>query len=186
MEAFFQFLDSVFKELISRDILNLVLDLRDNAGGHPIFAAQLFSYLTDKEFTYFKRNEIATDMEPLYNTMQPNPGFYEGTIFVLVNGGCLSTTGHLISHLKYHTDAVFVGEDPGSTYRCNDFSTQVFLPNTGIEVNIPQSTFETAVRGFKPCVLFPLDIQIKIALEDVLMGSDVYVESVLEIIHEVW
>jgi hypothetical protein len=184
MDAYFNFLDRVFTDLKENGIRNLILDLRDNAGGHPIFAAQLFSYLTGEDFFYFKRNAMSTDLEPLYNAMQPNPKNFNGSLFVLVNGGCLSTTGHLISLLNYHTEAFFFGEEPGSTYRCNDFSRQVSLPNTGIEVNIPQTTFETAVEGFKPCDPFPLDLRIKITVEDVITGENVYVDSVIERIHE--
>lgn len=184
MDAYFQFLDSVFVDLKGKTVSNLILDLRDNAGGHPIFAAQLFSYLTDSDFIYFKRNKMATDLEPLYNTMQPNPKNYKGSLFVLVNGGCLSTTGHLISLLKYHTEAVFVGEEPGSTYRCNDFSLQTTLPSTGIEVNIPQTTFEMAVGGFNLCDPFPPDLRINITVEDVLAGRDAYMETILERIRE--
>ena len=65
MEDYFSFLDSVFINLNTAGTSTLVLDLRDNAGGHPIFAAQLFSYLTDKEFTYFRRNPDIADFEPL-------------------------------------------------------------------------------------------------------------------------
>ena len=100
-------------------------------GGHPIFAAQLLSYLTDHEFTYFQRNPDVADFEPLYNPMQANPLNFEGNLFVLVNGKCLSTTGHLISLLKYHTQAKFIGEEPGTSFLCNDFSTQIKLPNPG-------------------------------------------------------
>ena len=146
MEKYFAFLDSTFR--IMEDVPNLLLDLRDNHGGHPIFAAQLFSYLTNNDFTYFQRNPDVEDFEPLYNTMEPNQLHYKGNIYALVNGSCLSTTGHLISLLQYHTEAIFVGEQPGSTFRCNDFSIQLQLPNTGMELNIPRTTFMTAVEGY--------------------------------------
>ena len=103
MEAYFALLDSTFQMLEKEEIPYLVVDLRDNSGGHPIFAAQLFSYLTANEFTYFQRNPDVEEFEPLYNVMEPNPIHFEGNMYVLVNGACLSTTGHLISLLKYHT-----------------------------------------------------------------------------------
>ena len=68
MDHYFNQLDSIFSDLKTNNIQNLIIDLRDNSGGHPIFAAQLFSYLTDREFIYFKRNEDVKDFEPLYNT----------------------------------------------------------------------------------------------------------------------
>jgi hypothetical protein len=182
MEGYFAFLDSVFLKLEQDEISNLVLDLRDNEGGHPIFAAQLFSYLTDQTFTYFQRNPDIPDFEPLYNSMEPNAHHYTGKLFVLVNGGCLSTTGQLISLLKFHTPAVFIGEEPGSTFLCNDFSIQLSLPRSGIEVNIPRTTFVTAVSGFDEKHPFRVDHKVDIPLEDILNKQDsylLYIQSLL-------
>jgi len=184
MEAYFALLDSTFQMLEKDEIPYLVVDLRDNSGGHPIFAAQLFSYLTDHEFTYFQRNPEVEDFEPLYNPMQANPHAYSGEVFVLVNGACLSTTGHLISLLKYHTDAVFIGEAPGSTFSCNDFSIQLTLPVTGIEMNIPRTTFITNVTGFKEGETFPLDYHVQQTVQDQIKGVDRYMHIVYTIIGE--
>jgi len=184
MDGYFALLDSVFSELEEKGIPFLVLDLRDNSGGHPIFAAQLFSYLTDHEFTYFKRNPEVEDFEPLYHPMQANPLAFKGKVFVVVNGACLSTTGHLISLLKYHTDAIFVGEQPGSSFSCNDFSTKVTLPHTGIEVNIPRTSFVTDVSGFQEGVAFPLDYPVQQTVKDRMDGADPYMTRIYGIINE--
>jgi len=184
MEDYFALLDSSFQMLKKKEIPYLVLDLRNNNGGHPIFAAQLFSYLTDSEFTWFRRNPEVEDFEPLYNPMQANLNSYGGEVLVLVNGGCLSTTGHLISLLKYHTDAVFIGEEPGSTFSCNDFSIQLTLPVTGIEMNIPRTTFKTDVVGFKEGEAFPLDYQVQQTVQDQMNGEDPYLRIVNTIIGE--
>ncbi len=126
------------------------------------FAAQLFSYLTNDDFIYFKRNEDIEEFEPLYQLMQPNKLNFQGKVYVFVNGGSLSTTGHLISLLKFHTDAVFIGEEPGSILRCNDFSIQLTLPNSGIELNIPRTSFETFVSGFTLNDAFVIDYGVNI------------------------
>jgi len=172
MDKYFAFLDSVFLHLKHTAEQELILDLRDNPGGHPIFAAQLLSYLTESEFTYFRRNPDIKEFEPLYLPMKPNPNHYDGRLYVLVNGNCLSTTGHLISLLSYHTEAIFIGEDPGSTYLCNDFSTPVKLTNTGIEANIPRTTFVTAVEGFHEGDAFPLDYEFHVSVQHILAATD--------------
>lgn len=182
MDHYFYQLDSIFRDLKTKNIQNLIIDLRDNSGGHPIFAAQLFSYLTDREFIYFKRNEEVKDFEPLYNTMQPNKLNFNGNVYVFINGGCLSTTGHLISLIKFHTNAIFVGEEPGSTFRCNDFSIQMALPKTGILVNVPRTTFETSVSGFTLCESFPLDFKADTNIIDVINSEDSYVDLVLKMV----
>jgi hypothetical protein len=110
--------------------------------------------------------------------MQPNKNHFNGKILVLVNGSCLSTTGHLISLLEYHTGALFVGEEPGSTFMCNDFSIQVQLPHTGMEVNIPRTTFVTAVPGLEEGQAFPLDYQVQQSLKDIIEGVDTYIHAV--------
>lgn len=176
MDRYFYRLDSLFQDLQARKAENLILDLRDNQGGHPIFAAQLFSYLTDKDFVYFKRNDDIEEFEPLYGAMNPSKLNYKGNMYVLVNGGCLSTTGHLISLLKFKTDAVFIGEEPGSTFRCNDFSIQLTLPHTGIELNVPRTTFETAVTGFSLNELFPIDYRVHPTIDDITRGKDAIYE----------
>lgn len=181
MEQYFNQLDSIFSDLETNNIQNLILDLRDNSGGHPIFAAQLLSYLTDSEFIYFKRNEDVKEFEPLYNAMQPNKLHFGGNVYVFVNGGCLSTAGHLISLLKFYTKAVFIGEEPGSTFRCNDFSMQMALPNSGIVLNVPRTTFETAVSGFKLCEPFPVDYKVNVNALDLINGADSYIDMVMSI-----
>ncbi len=181
MEQYFQKLDSIFNDLKTTKTQALIIDLRGNSGGHPIFAAQLLSYCTNKDFTYFKRNEDVKDFEPLYNKMQPNKLNFNGDIYVFVDGGCLSTTGHLISLLKNNTNAIFIGEEPGSTYRCNDFSIQLTLPKTGIELNVPRTTFETSVNGFSQCMPFPLDYEVSYSVSNVIAKEDVYMEVFREI-----
>ncbi len=178
MNRYFFLLDSIFVSLKRDSLPVLVLDLRDNAGGHPIFAAQLLSYLTDREFTYFKRNDLVPDFEPLYHPMKPNPAHFRGKIFVLVNGGCLSTTGHLVSLLEYYTDAVFIGEEPGSTFRCNDLSKKITLPGTGLEVNIPGTTFEAAVDTSVIKDPFLPDYLIKQTISDWIGNKDAYLDYV--------
>lgn len=182
MDLYFNQLDQFFGNLKTNKIENLIIDLRDNSGGHPIFAAQLFSYLTDSVFVYFKRNDEVPEFEPLYNLMQPNSLNFLGNVYVLVNGGCLSTTGHLISLLRFYTNAVFVGEEPGSTFRCNDFSIQVTLPKSGIRVNVPRTTFETSVSGFAVCQPFHLDYEINEKVSDIINREDPYLKRVLSLV----
>lgn len=184
MDHYFNQLDSIFSDLKTKNIHNLIIDLRDNAGGHPIFAAQLFSYLTDREFIYFKRNEDITEFEPLYGLMQPNELNFKGKVYALVNGGCLSTTGHLISLLKFHTKTKFIGEEPGSTFICNDFSRQMSLPRSGILVNIPRTIFETSVSGFTRCEPFSIDFRVNKNVMDLIHLRDPYIELVLEQIEQ--
>ena len=177
MDAYFANLENIFAELAEQNTKNLVLDLRDNSGGHPIFAAQLLSYLTDQEFTYFKKNPDIAHFEPLYHPMQANAMHYTGDLYVFVNGGCLSTSGHLISLLKQYSKARFIGEQPGSTYTCNDFSKKIILENSKLELNLPTTRIDTNVNGPAKEVPFPIDFEINETLMDKLAGKDLYWEA---------
>lgn len=181
INEYISMLDSIFKSLEDDHINNLILDLRNNTGGHPIFAAQLLSYFADSSFRYFKKNPNVAEFEPLYNEMHPSNFKFNGNLYVLVNGGCLSTTGHLIALLKYYSKAVFIGEQPGSTYYCNDFSLKFVLPNSKIELNVPRTTFETAVSEFDHGS-FHLDHNIHITINDLLKENDIYLEYTLSLI----
>ena len=182
MDAYLWKLDSIFSEIKNLNAQNLILDLRDNKGGHPIFAAQILSYLIDHEFTYFKRNDDIPDFEPLYNPMQANPLNFGGNIYVLVNGGCLSTTGHLISLLDYHSNAIFVGEQPGSTFQCNDFSIQLKLPITGIELNVPRTTFRTVISDKELNTQLPIRYKVSSSAVDLINNKDVCLDTVFSIL----
>ena len=182
VNKYIQKMDGIFQSLQNEKIQKLVIDLRGNSGGHPIFAAQLFSYLTNEDFVYFKRNNDVEEFEPLYNTMSPSKLNFNREIYVLVDGGCLSTTGHLISLLKYHTNAVFAGEEPGSTYRCNDFSLKETLPHTKIEVNIPRTTFETAISDSAKSIPFSVDIEINNSIDEQVINSESYMEYIKNLI----
>jgi hypothetical protein len=182
VNEFLRIIDSTFLEIQKANINNLVIDLRGNQGGHPIFAAILYSYLTSEEFTYFQLNDDVPEFKPLYESMEPAANNFEGNCYVLVDGGCLSTTGHLISLLRYHERAVFIGEEPGSWFYCNDNSIQYELPNTRIMVNIPRTTFMTDVKGYKMRDSFKVDYPLITNIEDRLPHHDPWMEFTLNLI----
>jgi C-terminal processing protease CtpA/Prc len=49
---------TAFLELASKNIRNLIIDLRDNTGGSDPFAAYFTSYFFDKPFRYWDRIEV--------------------------------------------------------------------------------------------------------------------------------
>ncbi len=182
VNEYLSLMDSIFQAIHKAGIQNLVLDLRGNPGGHPIFAAILYAHLSSNDFIYFQENEQVPEFKPLYEPMEAATPNFTGKCYVIVDGGSLSTTGHLISLLRYNKRAVFIGEEPGSWFYCNDNSKKYKLPNTRIEVNIPQTTFKTAVKGYEMGEPFIVDYPLDVSLEDLIRKSDPWMEYTLNLI----
>lgn len=109
------FLKSTFTTIEQKQIQNLVLDLRDNDGGPPEPAAELFSYLMSTDYIYFK-----SFVHGYHNLKYPNPPRmpnFTGKLYVLINGGCFSTTGHLLSLVKHYQLGVLNGILPDIEFK---------------------------------------------------------------------
>jgi hypothetical protein len=128
----------------------LILDLRNNGGGEDELGKLLFSYLTDRPFTYY--NELAINAlhfgfmryaksplsipenevqkmpdghyrmtgHPNWGLQQPSHPTFMGKVFVLMNGGSFSTTCEFLSIAHFHHRAVFIGEEAGGGYYGNN------------------------------------------------------------------
>lgn len=72
-KAFFR---KVFEELEEKNIENLIIDIRDNGGGHGDVAAELFSYLHEEDF--YLLSEIYSKINSLKDKRN-----YEGVSFFL-------------------------------------------------------------------------------------------------------
>jgi len=87
---------------------------------------------------------------PNVGKQQPMLPTFTGNIYVLINGGCFSTTSEFLSMLHFHTEAVFIGEESGGGYsgNCSGPTPEFFLPNTKVSVELPLMRYEMAVKGY--------------------------------------
>ena len=174
------FVDSTFYDLRENHTDDLILDIRNNDGGNPFCAAYLLAYLTDDPLPYFDRpfgkyRQLAEPIPPAANN-------YQGDLFVLIDGGDFSTTGHLCALLKYHGIGIFVGSETGGTYICNDAEKTIRLKNTGIGLRIAQGTFAVAVAGMdRRHGIYP-DYPVSQRISDITVGKDTMLEYVLKLI----
>ena len=171
--AYATFLDGAFRTLKQQNIKNLIIDIRGNSGGVPFFAAELLSYIAKDEFTYFRLPVQRAQNDPLFKPWKPNPYAFSGDIYVLMNGGCVSTAGHFLSLIKFHQLATLIGEESGGSFSCNDNSIHLRLPNTGIRLNIPRTVFQTAVSGFGYGDPIIPDHLVQPTIDDLIYGMDV-------------
>lgn len=59
-EKFKTFIDSVFTDINSKGIRNLIVDLKNNSGGHNAYSDHLISYFADKPFRWYSSFQLKT------------------------------------------------------------------------------------------------------------------------------
>lgn len=179
MQRFRGFVDAFFAELSTRRSPNLILDLRGNGGGEPRIAAHLFRYLIETGYPYFAQNSAF--YPELKLTQTPSTNAYHGPLFVLVNGGCFSTTGHLVSLLRFHNIGRLIGEETGGSFSTTSNNSTATLGNTQLRFSYARNTFTTAVSGLTPGRgIFPHD-PVSPTLDDYLQERDAVMEYALSL-----
>lgn len=175
------FLEESFNKLKAARIDRLIVDLRGNGGGSPQNAAYFLKYLIPDNFIYANAAPFP-DLVELTKPLTPAENHFNGQIYFLIDGGCFSSTGHLLSLLKYHQIGTFVGEPASASYSCNTNGVPHTLPNTGLIVFCPRHIYETAVNGFHRSEGITPDYEVRQSFDDVLAGRDNALESVLSLL----
>jgi hypothetical protein len=179
-QKFYAFIDSAFKQIQGSGIQTLILDLRNNSGGDPFCSAHLLSYLETKPAPYFARvyDEYPTLAQPI--PVAANNAF-SGNLFVLINGGCFSSTGHLCALLKYHERGKFIGEETGGNYECNDSQTLITTSATKLNLHLARVTYTIAVKGISGETGIMPDYPVEPTIEDLLAGRDAVKEFAMNL-----
>ncbi|MDH3939332.1 MAG: S41 family peptidase, partial [candidate division Zixibacteria bacterium] len=163
--------DPFFEDLAARKTNALILDLRGNDGGDPYSSAYLLGYLIGRPFRYF-----SSQSTPLYGdlqTVQPVPDHaFHGNLFVLVDGGCYSTTGHFCALLKSQTRAVFIGAETGGSYACHGGYREHRLRISGLELLLPHTTFIADAPGLDRGRGIEPDYMVTPSIDDLVNKTD--------------
>lgn len=181
LNIYYDQLDKYFDKLQKKDVKNLIIDFRGNYGGAPEAGNYLLSYILKEPYTYFSPGLASYFRLRVPTKIKENS--FKGNIFVLMDGNCISTTGHVLSHIKEKNRAIFIGQESGSSYLCNSNGQVVILKNSGIKVFIPFTTFKTTAkslpfgRGIEP------DIEITYSLRDYLKNIDLEKEAVHSLLY---
>src|SRR5262249_5607626 len=161
------FLQRSFEQIRDRQSSGLVVDVRDNGGGMDAPGAQLFSYLWDKPFEYYKDKTInarefdfykyAPEAKPVpayrveeradgkfhyhgdpgLGVQQPRQPHFGGKVFALMNGGSFSTTCEFLSMLSLHNRGVLIGEEAAGGYYGCTCGFRVMLTLPNSKVRVP-------------------------------------------------
>ncbi len=182
IKEFQDFIKNSFVSLSNKSIRNLLLDLRGNDGGDPANAAEILSYITDLKPIYFE--EWVPGYPKLKKPLQVNKPQFRGNLYVLIDGESFSTTGHLLSLIKYHNLGLLVGEESGGSFYCYGCQTDIKLPQTKIVFSYSTCTYQTKVAGFSSNTGIRPDIKIQPTVEDIITGKDAVMEYILNLLSE--
>jgi len=172
-----QKLTNFFKDIKKSQSSNLILDLRGNGGGDPNAGNLLLTHILDEPFQYF------TDNTPFYPELtqisEISNDSFKGNIFTIIDGGCFSTTGHVLSIMKDQNIGKFIGQESGGGYICSDGSQEINLINTGIKINMAKISYSTNVKGQTLGRGIIPDNIINYTINDYLENKDIEMEFIL-------
>lgn len=179
--TFNDILENFFKELESKKLNNLVLDLRGNYGGSAETGNELLSYILEKPFQYLG------DDTPSYDHLTKDTPIkdynFEGNLLVLIDGYCFSTTGHVLSHIKTRERGIIIGTESGGSFVCNDVTPPITLKNSGIVVYLSRMSFKTPVSGLPLGEGIKPDIEINYTIDDLINKKDLEMIEALRLIN---
>jgi hypothetical protein len=180
---YYSFLENAFEHIIENEIQNVILDLRGNSGGDPVAAARLFSYIAPKPVKYFA-DVYSKEYEKLADPISLASNHFDGNLFTIIDGGGISTAGHIVSLIKYHKIGKIVGSELGSTFTCNDGCVRISLKHTENLVTVARITFIAAVEGMKADQGVMPDYPVIFSIEDIMKNIDSEMELVVQLIEE--
>jgi hypothetical protein len=175
------FFENSFRQMNELGISHLIIDIRGNGGGDPDMSAALISHLARRPFVYFKKGRGYGN---LFAETAPHSVHFAGTVHVLIDGGCFSTSGHFCSVVRHHELAVFIGETGGGTFRCHDNSTEIVLNHTALRLRVARTTFEAAVPDQDVTQGFPPDFRVLPAISEILSGADPQMDFAIRLFEE--
>jgi len=172
-------LKDFFKSIKERNIDSLILDLRGNYGGSVRPTVALFSYLIDKPLRFFSKDN------PFFlwrwkREIKEATHHFNGDLYVLMDEGCFSMTGLLLSLLKEHDIGSLYGVRSSGGYKCSDASKNRVLKHTGLRLRYSTRAFQTEVNTILEGEGVQSDIVITMTLEDYLTHNDPVLDAVLE------
>jgi len=170
-----------FMEVKVKESENIILDLRSNSGGNPTLVAKLLTYLQPVPHKYWSDNS-ADDTE-LSAPLVTSDIYYSGNLYVLIDGGSTSTTGHLIALMKYHDIAAFIGQESGSSYMNSDITETRGLINTKLYLTYSTQIFEVDTPGFEAGRGIRPDYEIIPTIEDLINNNDPVLGFTTRLIH---
>lgn len=143
--VFKDFIDTSFLDINSKNIKNLIVDMRSNSGGPGNTGIYLLQYLANAPFIYKKVSEGSNVAE---RSFKPFANRFKGETFFLIDGDGKSTTGHILSFVKEQKTATIIGEELGGNQFCTGGQRPFKLPNSEVFYFIGRYTNISSADSF--------------------------------------
>ncbi|SHF45607.1 Peptidase family S41 [Pedobacter caeni] len=133
----------------------------------------------------WQKSRLSSEFD-FFEPQQPQANPYQGKVYVLINGTCLSSCADLAAVLQYNKRATFIGEETGGAYQGNNSG---LIPDTkvsfDINVNVPLLKYINAVDQTKNYGhgTYP-DLPYARTINDILEKKDPEMEIALKTIRE--
>lgn len=210
-KKFSEFLKSSFFQIQKMGINNLIIDLRYDSFNRDHDGAELYSYITDTVFSYYKKLEVTENYDvpkalrwithyPIeqdstgrfywtihadLNEQFPKPSPFQGNVFVLTDGFTFSATTEFSSIVKSNKRGLIVGIETGGGYYGNNSGGMLLrqLPNSKLKVVVPPIKYIMAVKdlGNYSRGVIP-DVPVQININEVISGKDQTLNTALNLI----
>jgi C-terminal processing protease CtpA/Prc len=171
------FFESRLQEM--RDLPFLVIDVRGNGGGSELYTQAINGLLFDQRVEY-GRYESCILEEQIDLFVEPGPWYYEGQVYILIDGGCFSTCAHFLQPHWQTGRSILIGR---TAHRGggNPSRGTVKLPDD-LEARVPLSLF-LDLGGDERELIEP-NVYVSLRIEDIRQGVDRDLETALELIAE--
>jgi hypothetical protein len=179
-DAFRKPVGDFFARLTNTGTGALILDVRGNDGGDPYCSSFVASHLIDRPIRYFVPGTVAYN--DLVNPIPVPRHVFTGELYVLTDGWCFSSTGHLLSLLHCHRRGIFISEETGGSGTCTDASKEHVLKHTGLRLNLPRRTFTTSARCLPRGRGIPPDVEVQSTIRELIAGRDVVLETAVSLV----
>lgn len=118
----------------------------------------------------------------ILDSLQPNPNYFKGQLYVLSNGLSYSSTASFIAQIKDKNKGILIGENPGGAYSGLNTqpSVKVVLPNSLLELYFNATHIKLNLN--KSEVKIPVDYLVNPCVNNHLNKTDLEKEFVQELI----
>lgn len=171
------FFESRLQEM--RDLPFLIIDVRGNGGGSEIYTQAINGLLFDQRVEY-GRYESCIPEEQVDLFVEPGPWYYEGQVYILIDGGCFSTCAHFLQPHWQTGRSILIGRT-AQRGGGNPSRGTIKLPDD-LEARIPLSLFLDLDSDERE--LIEPNIYVPLGIEDIRQGMDRDLETALELITE--